>query len=207
MDLISLLITIIGIIALLGLYVMSKAYSQTSPANKKNTISHYTDAEGNRLSSVLADIPATDGSTPVIQSEESKSDGRQKQKDVQLVLFISAKYSEGLDGNRILQAMEDLDMEFGEMSIFHYLLDSGESLFRVANGVKPWTLIPDEMKNIHTPGLSLILQTPTPIDDHEALALFIDTAEKLAKSIQGELKNMQQQDFTHNDKEKMRDMI
>ena len=188
MDLISLFITIIGIIALLGLYVTSKAYSQASPANKKTTISHYTDAEGNRLTSVLADIPATDGSTPVVRSSNAENTGgAKKQETVQLVLFISAKYSEGLDGNRILQTMKELKMEFGEMNIFHYILDSGESLFRVANGVEPWTLIPEEMKNIHTPGLSLILQTPTPIDDHEALALFIDTAEKMAKSIQGTL--------------------
>lgn len=215
MDYMSLFITIIGIIALLGLYFMSKRYSQMPARNKKMTVATYTDSRGKRLSSVMADIAATDGSTPdsstptqkkIKENVEKSSPSQEPQENIQFVLFISAKESKQLDGNLILQAMGKLDMHFGDMDIFHYLLD-GESLFRVANGVAPWTLIPEDIKDNTTPGLSLVMQAPTPVDDEKALTVFIHIANALAEIIHGEVKNMQQEIFGDNDEAAMRAML
>jgi len=212
MDYISLFITIIGILALIGLYFMSKRYSQMPSSNKKMTVSTYTDSRGKRLSSVMADIPASDGSTPVTQKETASEAPQQEEakKTVQLILFISAQEAKKeLDGNLILQAMGKLELHFGKMDIFHYLLND-ESLFRVANGVAPWTLIPDELKNTTTPGLSLIMEAPTSfedVDDGKLLDFFIKVAHQLAEIIHGEVKNMQQEVFSDEDKETMREML
>lgn len=228
MDYISLFITIIGIFALIGLYFMGKRYSQIPPTNKKMTITKYTDSRGKLLSSVMADIAATDGSTPTKpvqkkiyehtretenqtqhrtnQTTKKSSQSSQNAKTVQLILFISAKEGQVLDGNLILQAMGKLDLHFGDMDIFHYLLD-GESLFRVANGVEPWTLIPEDIKDHSTPGLSMMMQAPTLVDDTKALTAFIHIAKKLAEIVHGELKNMQQEPFSDNDEIIMRDML
>ncbi|HHL18288.1 MAG TPA: hypothetical protein ENJ33_00980, partial [Thiothrix sp.] len=206
----SLFITIIGILALIGLYFMSKRYSQRPSGNKKMTISTYTDARGKRLSSVMADIPASDGSTPTTAIPTEAQAKVAEVKTVQLILFISAKApKEELDGNLILQAMGKLELHFGEMDIFHYLLN-GESLFRVANGVAPWTLIPDELKNTTTPGLSLIMEAPTSfddVDDGKLLTFFIKVANDLAEIIHGEVKNMQQEIFSDEDEAAMREML
>ena len=213
MDYISLFITIIGILALIGLYFMSKRYSQMPSSNKKMTISTYTDSRGKRLSSVMADIPASDGSTPTTVTPKEATEAQLKAVDVetvQLILFISAKAPKAeLDGNLILQAMGKLELHFGEMDIFHYLLN-GESLFRVANGVAPWTLIPDELKNTTTLGLSLIMEAPTSfddVDDGKLLTFFIKVANDLAEIIHGEVKNMQQEVFSDEDEAAMRDML
>jgi cell division protein ZipA len=211
MDYISLFITIIGILALIGLYFMSKRFSQTPASNKKITVSTYTDSRGKRLSSVMADIPASDGSTPT-QKETISEATQQKatKKTVQLILFIAAQDAKKeLDGNLILQAMGKLELHFGKMDIFHYLLND-ESLFRVANGVAPWTLIPDELKNTTTPGLSLIMEAPTPfddVDDGKLLDFFVQVATELAEIIHGEVRNMQQEVFSDEDKEAMRAML
>ncbi len=217
MDYISLFITIIGILALIGLYFMSKRYSQRPSSNKKMTVSTYTDSRGKRLSSVMADIPASDGSTPTTAtSKKAPASVTESQPEVvevetvQLILFISAKApKKELDGNLILQAMGKLELHFGEMDIFHYLLN-GESLFRVANGVTPWTLIPDELKNTTTLGLSLIMEAPTSfddVDDGKLLTFFIQVANELAEIIHGEVKNMQQEIFSDEDEAAMREML
>jgi cell division protein ZipA len=219
MDYISLFITIIGILALIGLYFMSKRYGQTPSSNKKMTISMHTDSRGKQLSSVMADIPASDGSTPTVTATQKKAPPEAPAKTleqeavtekVQLILFISAKDTEKeLDGNLILQAMGKLDCHFGEMDIFHYLLER-ESLFRVANGVAPWTLIPDDIKNTTTPGLSLIMEAPTSfdgVDDSKLLTFFIETAKKLAEIIHGEVRNIQQEAFSDDDETTMREML
>ncbi len=192
---------------------MSKRYSQMPSSNKKMTISTYTDSRGKRLSSVMADIPASDGSTPTTVIPKEATEAQLKAVDVetvQLILFISAKAPKAeLDGNLILQAMGKLELHFGEMDIFHYLLN-GESLFRVANGVAPWTLIPDELKNTTTLGLSLIMEAPTSfddVDDGKLLTFFIKVANDLAEIIHGEVKNMQQEVFSDEDEAAMRDML
>lgn len=213
MDYISLFITVIGILALIGLYFMSKRYSQTAPNNKKMSISMHTDSRGKRLSSVMADIAATDGSTPTTTSpqatpnQQSQPKKQEEAKAVQLILFISAKDpKKELDGNLILQAMGKQNLHFGDMDIFHYLLDD-ESLFRVANGVAPWTLIPEAIKNNTTPGLSLVMQAPTSVDDDKALTAFIHIAKEIAEIIHGDVKNMKQKMFSAEDEAAMREML
>ena len=214
MDYISLFITIIGILALIGLYFMSRLYSQVPSSNKKITISTHTDSQGKRLSSVKKDTPASDGSATTPQKITSTQESQQPILDavekIQLILFISAKEPKGeLDGNLILQAMEKEDCHFGENDIFHYLL-KGESLFRVANGVAPWTLIPNELKNTNTLGLSLIMEAPTSfegVDDSKLLTYFIETAKNIAEIIHGEVKNMQQETFSDADEAAMQEIL
>ena len=77
------------------------------------------------------------------------------------------------------------------MDVFHrmVLTDDGErSLFSVANGIAPWTLVPEKMRESETPGLSMILKLPSPIDNREAMHDFVRTAERLAGYLNGVLK-------------------
>ncbi len=250
MDIISLLITIAGILIILGLYILGRLSRSKMPREKPiASVPNIVDDNGERFTSVLDDIPATDGSTPQQkplpeQTTNTVTPGQTKQTDKnpqastaqanktaqanntaqaknaaqannaahantppkQHVLFVSAKDGKGLDGNKISKALPRLGLSFGEFDIFHYQLETTNgktSLFRVANGVEPWTLTEKDLKNQSIPGLSMLLITPTPIDDREAVETFIKIAGQIATELNGELKNQQQQLFTEKDRLKM----
>lgn len=210
MDLISLLITIIGIMVLLGLYVMSRVYDQRPASdNKTIKIPLHTDSEGQELTSIRADIPATDsGRRPVINKDASqerpvKSQQQSTNSKNQHILFIASQTSAQLDGNAVMDALEELELKFGEQDIYHYQLEDNHHLFSIANGISPWTLTEADLSGKSTPGLSMIMQMPTPIDDRQAIELFVATGEKLAEAINGELQNNQQQIYLQTDKDAM----
>ncbi len=236
MDIISLLITIAGILIILGLYILGRLSRSKMPKEQSvASVPKIIDDEGERFTSVLDDIPATDGSTPkpapapapaiaaarintetidtAVKTDKQQNVEKRKeqaQKTVakkQHVLFISAKDTKGLDGNRIDKVLKQHGLRFGEMDIYHYHLDnnlrhheSNKSLFRVANGVEPWTLGQNDLKDKFVPGLSLLLVTPSPIDDKQAIETFINTAKHIANDLDGKLKNQSQQPFTEKDK-------
>jgi cell division protein ZipA len=216
MDPISLLITLSGLIVLIILYIMSRLYRKdVGNQNGIMKIPPYSDAEGNRLTSILADIPAKDGSTPLLRpsadssevDENKASDNPFPPPEIQLVLFIAADNEKGLDGNMVLKSLEEQGLYFGDMDIFHYPADDEEkdsSLFRVANGVKPWTLQPQDLKDSYTPGLSILMNLPTSIDQHIAISKFVSISRKLAKSMDASLKNQSQTLFTDEDEAKMK---
>lgn len=245
MDLVSLLIMIIGIIILLGLYLMGRLYDQTpaKQSNREIKIPLYTDATGQQLSSVKADIPAkaatpatltaTDetlrsrpetahssgqadpadkhnsvdnsGSTVDTDKADSKTTTSEKTSPTpakQHILFIATQTEEPLNGDTILASLQQLGFKLGDKSIYHYMLED-KPLFSVANGVEPWTLKDSDLIGRTTPGLSLIMKMPTVVDNVTAINTFVDMAEKLAASVNGELQNAQQQVFLPTDKELM----
>ncbi len=220
MDLVSLFITFIGIIVLLGLFIMSRLYNQSPVKQSRKTIKipKYTDSTGEELSSVKADFPAQGTGKPVInpsfdkknvQRGKSLQQGKSPQQinsaasKNQYVLFIASPSSQLLDGNKIIAAMAANDLKMGVNDIYHYFVEDDKSLFSVANGVSPWTLKETDLVDKTVPGLSLIMQMPTVIDKKEAIELFVETGKKLAEDIKGELQNTQQDIFLETDKEVM----
>ena len=231
MDIISLLITIAGILIILALYILGQVSRRKMPQEKDiATVPRIVDDNGELFTSVLDDIAATDGSTPKIKppikkevketttvntkttsvsatsvSAKEQSSTQASNPQTQHVLFISAKDDKGLDGNKIEQVLTLHKLQFGEMDIYHFITKDQNNksfgLFRIANGVDPWTLTTQDLKDKWIPGLSLMLTTPTPIDDKKAIQTFIKTSKLIAKELNGELKNKQQQPFTTNDEE------
>lgn len=218
---------ILGLIILIGLFLMSRIFTRGyNPVDSKHKIPLYTDDNGKELSSIKADFPAKDsGETnrptinasfkdatvskaePIevsdsddIMGEEAQTSKETNQEAKQYVLFISAPDNQELSGAAILQAMSAGNLHFGDMDIFHYYInESQNSLFRVANGVAPWTLIPESLEKSTTPGLSVIFETPVPMEIKEALRTFIDVSRQLAANLGADLLNQQQEVFTERD--------
>lgn len=224
MNITSLLITIAGIIIIIALYIMSRVTRSKMPTKQTSIIPNLKDDNGDKFTSVLDDIPARDGSTPEVEQfendipeiteEESfiKDDLPPETPSIkstietnQHILFISGKGESGLDGNLVLQALKSNGFVFGEMDIYHYMVnleaESGmTSLFRIANGMAPWTLIDTDLINKKLAGLSIVLLTPSKIDDEIAMNTFITVTENLCKSIGGVIKNDKQQPLTEENK-------
>ena len=208
MNISSILITIVGIIIIIALYVMSRSGQNKLPKKEGSKLPDIKDDNGDVFTSILDDIPASDGMTPAINNNQTQ-DSRDKQ---QLVLFISAKNEQSLDGNLVKQALLKNGLRFGDKDIYHLFIESviqnspvrnpqqNNSLFRVANGVEPWTLKDQDLDEKQIVGLSMVMLLPTLIENKEALQIFIEKAESIAKQTNGVLKNQQQQILTDDDR-------
>jgi FtsZ-interacting cell division protein ZipA len=204
MDITSLIITFVGIIIILAIYIISRISRSKLPQAKTTRLPNLKNEDGTRFTSVLDDIPARDGSTPTAKKpptpvkQDQKSDA-QPAKQKQHILFISPNNEAGLDGNLVAKVLKKNGLLLGDMDIYHYFSESKTSLFRVANGVDPWTLTKEDLHNKELAGLSIVLLTPTEIDDADAIRLFLSTSHKLSQEMNGVLKNQLQQVFTPKD--------
>jgi len=214
MELVSLIIMILGLLALVAIYVISRVSRRDLPQKRDTNVPVLKGKDGGEFSSVLDDQPARDGKRPsanarnmadVMMGNGGNRDAAAHDGAVpavlppQVVLFVAADIEEGFAGEEVLKALDGAGLSFGDMGIFHRMIltTKGErSLFSVANGVKPWTLVPADMKGGSTPGLSLILNLPAPIANHDAIEDFLRTAERVTDDLNGVLKNQEQQVLT-----------
>lgn len=210
METISLIIMALGLVALGAIYFISRASRKDQPMDRKlPPIPTLKDQNGEEATSVMEDQAARDGKGPSQNAQDlsevvdEKSAAKKKSNPnlpPQLIMFIAAETEEGFQGPDIIRALENSGLTFGDMDVYHRMVPSEEgesSLFNVANGVKPWTLVPDELaQGASTPGLSMVLNLPTPIDDGEALHDFMRTAERITSHLGGVLKNQNQEPIT-----------
>lgn len=208
MDIVSILITIAGIIIMIALYIMGRISQNRFPKEQDKSIPRINDDYGAVTSSVMQDIPATDGSTPVVVEESvtattaTAQERKQAVTPRQVVLFIAADEGKMLSGNKIMETLPQYHLKFGEMDLFHYPIeDDGvpSKLFSIANGIKPWTLNPEDLKDAETPGLSVMMQLPTPLDDIDAIEILVSTTQMIATDLGGSLKNGEQEPFSKTD--------
>lgn len=211
MNISSILITIVGIIIIIGLYVVSRVGRNNMPTKETSQLPDIKDENGDAFTSILDDIAAKDGSSPVLQKDVASKTNNAKQ---QFVLFVSTiDNAQGLDGDLIKQTLLDNGLSLGEKDIYHYLVEGKSennelqtsSLFRIANGVEPWTLKDEDLEKKQLVGLSMVMLLPTVIDNKAALKIFIEKADKIAKQTRGVLKNQQQQILSPEDRASMFD--
>jgi len=220
MDITSLIITFVGILIILAIYIISRLNRAKLPQEKNTKLPIIKNEDGTAFSSVLDDLPATDGSMPkttakvednnediVTQVKPSTTESKK-----QHILFISANNKDGLDGNLVKKVLIKNGLSFGDLDIFHYLINAEQgteqsSLFRIANGVEPWTLKNSDLHNKKIAGLSIVLDTPCDIDSKEAIKVFVTVSHKISLELEGVLKNQQQQIFTPNDEKQIIDSL
>ncbi len=98
-------------------------------------------------------------------------------------------------GEQIVRVARDVELEHGDMNIFHRYDASGPRsrvVFSMASMLEPGIFPLDRMEQFSTPGLVLFGQLPGPKDGLAAFADMLFTAERLASLLDGEL-----QDETH----------
>ena len=223
METVSLIIMAVGLAALVGIYMLSRMSRQDMPKSKKlPPIPTLIGSDGEEATSILEDQAARDGKTPspnapdfsdVMVDKEKAAAGtaagsQTKPAKVanpdmppQLIMFIASESDTGFEGKDVIEALDNSGLTFGDMGVYHRMVLSEEgekSLFNVANGIKPWTLVPEELaqKGAGTPGLSMVLNLPSPISDSEAIHDFVRTAERITGQLGGVLKNQQQETIT-----------
>lgn len=93
-------------------------------------------------------------------------------------------------GYDLLQTLLSVNLTYGKMSIFHRykkVREENKVLFSVAQATEPGIFNMDTIGSCECTGLILFMQLTGPEHDHEALEIFIDTAEQLADNLNGRL--------------------
>jgi len=136
-------------------------------------------------------VPATPESNQAVVEAQEKRDSNTEAEEV-FVINVMAGKGESFSGARLLEILLAKGMRFGEMSIFHHHLDEdgeGPVLFSMANMVKPGTFKLSQMDTFTTPGVSFFMVLPVATDSMSAFNRLVDTAQALAETLNGELKD------------------
>jgi len=144
--------------------------------------------------------------TRLVQPAKEKTSESQTQEKKQKISVVHLPLPEGMtdmviamsiqrdnhlfSGEEILNACKANNLLHGDMNIFHFPADEKDStyaLFSMANIVEPGTFDIENMHSFTTPGISLFMQLPLPINCLEAYNIFVEQAKLLSKSLNAEL--------------------
>jgi cell division protein ZipA len=122
------------------------------------------------------------------------------EEDRLIVLSIVAPEGQLFRGYALRKALQNNALEYGEKRIFHRLVrvdGDDHPVFGLANMVKPGDFETASLSGFHTPGVTLFLQLPTVIDSVAAFDDFVQTAERLAVELGGQLRDQSHSVITH----------
>jgi len=158
----------------------SSTDTQASPAvdelSSLNQLAMNMQLDGSNSSNTVnspANVTASDQSS-------SKEGGS---KDKLIVLYLVEKHDGLLMGTDIIESLEQAGMRYGDMKIFHYIVnqDSKDSVpvFSIANLIEPGWFDLISISKMKTPGLTLFLNLPGPISGLKAFDDMIKVVSKL----------------------------
>jgi cell division protein ZipA len=105
-------------------------------------------------------------------------------------LFVVARDGGPFVGADLIVAAEKAGLEYGDMGIYHRMLDGKPELgpiFSMANMVKPGNFDVSRIDVLQTPGLSFFMTLPAPISALDAWDAMLPTTQRLAELLDGQV--------------------
>ncbi|KRE89205.1 cell division protein ZipA [Frateuria sp. Soil773] len=105
-----------------------------------------------------------------------------------VTLFLVAREGSHFNGADLIVAAEKAGLEFGDMGIYHRLVDGKRELgpiFSVANMLKPGNFDLSRLDQLRTPGLTFFMTLPAPIPALDAWDAMLPTVQRLAELLDG----------------------
>src|SRR5262249_32249969 len=103
-------------------------------------------------------------------------------------LYVVSREGSKFNGSDLVVAAEKAGLEFGDMGIYHRLVDGHPEqgpIFSVANLVKPGNFDMSRIASLQTPGLSFFMALPGPVPALDAWDAMLPTAQRLAELLDG----------------------
>ena len=107
-----------------------------------------------------------------------------------VTLFVVAREGGHFNGPDLVVATEKAGLEFGDMGIYHRLVDGKRELgpiFSVANMLKPGNFDLSRLDALYTPGVSFFMTLPAPLPALDAWDAMLPTAQRLAELLDGQV--------------------
>ncbi|HAI59654.1 MAG TPA: cell division protein ZipA [Xanthomonadaceae bacterium] len=101
-----------------------------------------------------------------------------------VTLYLAARAGEVLHGPDIVVACEKAGLSYGHMGIFHRLDDNHPErgpIFSLANLVKPGSFDMARLGEVRTPGVSLFMTLPGPLNALDAWETMLPAAQRMAE--------------------------
>lgn len=112
-----------------------------------------------------------------------------------LIVNVESRSPSGFKGPALLQSILESGLRFGAMDIFHRY-EGSETLFSMANAVNPGTFDLADIDLFSTRAVCFFMALPGPIKSREAFDLMLAAARKVAKELDGDLKDDQRSVLT-----------
>lgn len=110
-------------------------------------------------------------------------------------LLLAERSGAQIEGTRLHAVLQEMKLEYGVRQIYHRLYN-GETVFSVANLVKPGVLDPEQAAEFQTPGLMLFMVLPGPQQPSAAIHDMLITAGRLAQRLNGQVYDAQREILT-----------
>ena len=144
--------------------------------------------------------------TPAEARPEPEPESKAELAETVLVLNILARDGSTLSGKSINSVAHANSMEFGEMNIYHRMDENHQPLFSMVNMVKPGSFDPATIHELQTPGISLFMQLPGPVDASDAFSEMLQTAHHMAEVLEARLCDRRRQPMTETVAEEYRNI-
>ena len=127
-----------------------------------------------------------------------------------IAVHVLAREGKAFNGLELWQYLLAANLRFDEMKIFSKLENHRENakpVFRVANVVNPGTFDADNIEEFTTPGVSMFMVLPAPIDNMRAFEQMLTAARGIARTFDGRLLDSARQELTRQSIEQARGSI